>query len=136
LVDEQVRELKLTHTATLNLLEDLRTEVETRKQSEEKLKASIEQYRALTQSANDAIVTINAYGNMTGWNDGAEKIFGYSEAEITGKNLTLIMPQQFYEQHNYGINRVKNGGVHHVTGKTSRRILQLADEQKLAFGRE
>jgi PAS domain S-box-containing protein len=119
LVDEQVRELKLTHTATLNLLEDLRTEVETRKQSEEKLKASIEQYRALTQSANDAIVTINAYGNMTGWNDGAEKIFGYSEAEITGKNLTLIMPQQFYEQHNYGINRVKNGGVHHVTGKTT-----------------
>jgi len=42
LVEEQIRELKLTHTATLNMLEDLSNEVETRKQAEEKMLATLQ----------------------------------------------------------------------------------------------
>ena len=119
LIDEQVRELKVSHTATLNLLEDLKNENEIRKQSEEALKRSIEQYRALTQSTNDAIVTINGDGIVTGWNNGAEKMFGYSEEEIMGEKSAIIMPQQYRELHNQGINRVLVGGNHHVLGKTA-----------------
>jgi len=122
LVEEQVCELELTHLATLNLLEDLRNEVEIRKQSEVELNASIEQYRALTQSTNDAIVSINADGNVTGWNTGAEMMFGYCEEEITGKNAALIMPQQYQERHNDGINRVIKGEDHHMIGKTVEQV--------------
>jgi len=119
LVDEKVHELKITHTATLNLLEDLKNENELRKLSEAKLQAREEHFRAITQTANDAIITINNDGIVTGWNKGAEKIFGYSEEEITGKDLTLIMPQHYREQHNDGIKRVVNNGDHHVIGKTA-----------------
>jgi len=73
LVDEKVHELKITHTATLNLLEDLKNENELRKLSEAKLQAREEHFRAITQTANDAIITINNDGIVTGWKKGAEK---------------------------------------------------------------
>jgi hypothetical protein len=89
------------------------------KQAEDTLRKSKEQYRAITQSANDAIISISSEGIVVEWNHGAEKAFGYTEAEITGKNLSLIMPHRHIEQHQQGIHRVANGGEHHVLGKTA-----------------
>jgi PAS domain S-box-containing protein len=118
LVEEQVRELKANHTATLNLLEDLRNEVEIRAHNEKKLEASEEHYRVLTQSANDAIISINSDGVVDEWNKGAEKIFGYTKNEICGKQLTMIIPQQYAELHQNGINKLILGGDRHIVGKT------------------
>jgi PAS domain S-box-containing protein len=89
-----------------------------RKQAEQKLKESEERYRVLTQSANDAIITINSQGKIVDWNRGAEKIFGYAESEIIGQNLSAIVPKQFSATHQENINRVLNGGPAHVLGKT------------------
>jgi two-component system sensor histidine kinase UhpB len=71
-----------------------------RKQAEETLRESEEKFRSVTQSANDAIITTNREGLIMGWNRGAEKIFGYSENEIRGKNLTKIIPDQPSEEFN------------------------------------
>ncbi|MEI8113373.1 MAG: PAS domain S-box protein [Bacteroidia bacterium] len=118
LVDEQVRELKLNHTATLNLLEDLRNEVEIRVQNEKKLEASEEHYRVLTQSASDAIVSINSDGLIDEWNGGAEKMFGYTKEDISGQPITVIMPQQYRHQHVHDIKQVAIDGDSQLTGKT------------------
>jgi len=83
-----------------------------------KLKESEEQYRSVAQSANDAIITSNIEGTILGWNKGAEKIFGYTKTEITGKNLNMIMPRVYIEQHNNGMKRIEQNGEHHVIGKT------------------
>ena len=69
------------------------------------LKKSEEKYRSVTQTANDAIVTSNHKGLITGWNWGAEKTFGYTEAEIMGKELTLLMPKQYAQIHTQNIER-------------------------------
>ncbi len=89
-----------------------------RKHAEEALRVSEEQLRAIAQSANDAIITANSKGLVMGWNRGAEKIFGYTEDEIYGKELSLIMPKSYAELHNNGINRIEQGGEQHVIGAT------------------
>jgi len=52
------------------------------------------------------------------WNRGAEQIFGYSEEEIIGKTLTVLMPERFQEAHNKGFSRVNSGGDPKIIGKT------------------
>jgi len=89
-----------------------------RKLAEEKLKESEERFRSVAQSANDAIVTVDSNGIILNWNAGAERIFGYTENEIVGKDLTAIIPQRYVEQHINGMKRIEQGGEHHVIGKT------------------
>jgi diguanylate cyclase (GGDEF)-like protein/PAS domain S-box-containing protein len=66
-------------------------DVTERKRAEEALKESELHYRAVAQSANEAIISSNASGCIIGWNKGAEVIFGYSESEVLGSPLTLVM---------------------------------------------
>jgi PAS domain S-box-containing protein len=55
------------------------------------LSASEATFRALAETANDAILSANLEGNVTYWNKGAERMFGYTAAEAVGKPLVLIM---------------------------------------------
>jgi PAS domain S-box-containing protein len=75
-----------------------------RKLSEEALRGSEARYRALTQSANDAIITINGDSAIVGWNLSAEGMFGY--------------PQRFHNEHYKGFKRVQEGGKSLIIGKT------------------
>lgn len=56
--------------------------------SEEKLRLSAqEKYRRLFDNANDAVVTIDTDGRVTSWNKSAQKLFGWTQEEITGKRF-------------------------------------------------
>ena len=118
LVEERTREIKIMHISTLELLEDLKKENESRKKSEQALYESEEHFRSVTQSATDSIITINSKGIITGWNNGAERIFGYTDEEVLSKHLNLLVPNRYYSEHVKGIERVVQGGEHHVIGKT------------------
>ena len=88
-----------------------------RKQAEKALRESEELFRAVAQSANDAIVTADSSGDIIKWNKGAETIFGHAEAEVIGQPLTLLMPERFRDPHLAGMRRVASGGEPHVMGK-------------------
>lgn len=47
---------------------------------------------AIVDSSDDAIVSKNLRGIVTSWNQGAERIFGYTAAEMVGKSVTLLIP--------------------------------------------
>jgi two-component system CheB/CheR fusion protein len=47
---------------------------------------------AIVESSSDAIVGRDLTGNVTSWNAGAEKVFGFSAREAVGKPITLIIP--------------------------------------------
>ncbi len=65
-----------------------------RKRSEEALKKSEEKYRELVDNANSIILKMDNVGNMTFFNEFAQKFFGYSESEIIGKNVVgTIVPE-------------------------------------------
>ncbi len=58
-----------------------------------------ERYRNLFDNANDAIITTDFEDRITSWNWSAEKMFGWAEQEVTGKNLSLlIFPQNLMEE--------------------------------------
>lgn len=84
----------------------------------ESLEASEQRFRSTAQSAADAMISIESDGKIIFWNQAAEKIFGYSNEEIMGKPITLLMPEQFREPHQKGMNRVISTGKSNLMGKT------------------
>ncbi len=49
------------------------------------------EYRAVIDAAVEGIIKINAIGNIEIFNNAAQKLFGYSEKEICGKNIGMLM---------------------------------------------
>jgi PAS domain S-box-containing protein len=49
-------------------------------------------FSAAVESSNDAIITTSLDGTITGWNSGAERLYGHSAAEAVGKNISLLVP--------------------------------------------
>ena len=86
-------------------------------QREDALRESEALFRAVSESAHDAIVTADSSGKIIKWNSGAGQMFGYSESEAIGQSLTFLMPDRFRERHAAGMSRVSAGGEPHVMGK-------------------
>ena len=66
-----------------------------RKNMEEALRQSENQFRSFAQTANDAIITGDSSGKIIFWNIRAERMFGYTSQEALDKNLTMIIPERF-----------------------------------------
>ena len=74
--------------------------------------------RGITETAVDAIISINSHGYVLSWNSASERIFGYSSAEMINKKLTRIIPKQFRTSHNKGIEQRRSGSTEKIVGKT------------------
>ena len=88
------------------------------KQAQKELTQSEERYRAVADSAIDSIITADDAGIIVSWNQGAIKTFGYLEHEIIGQSLTMLIPDNYKDLHLAGFNRIKQGGLPHMIGKT------------------
>ncbi len=64
-----------------------------RRRMDEQLRASRERLRAVTESAIDPIVTVDALGKIVQWNHAATETFGFPESAILGADLELLMPE-------------------------------------------
>ena len=53
---------------------------------------------AIIESSNDAIMSGSLDLCFTSWNDGAERMFGYTAEEVIGKPITLLMPEEHREE--------------------------------------
>ena len=76
------------------------------------------QNRSITETAADAMISINDQGMISSWNKAAEKIFGYSYSEILNKKLTSIMPSKHKLGHASGLERLRKGGAEKLIGST------------------
>ncbi len=59
-----------------------------RRRSEE----TLQRLAAIVQSSDDAILSVTPEGCVASWNRGAERLFGYSAPEITGKDVSMLVP--------------------------------------------
>jgi PAS domain S-box-containing protein len=85
-----------------------------------------ERFRAVAETAIDAIVSADSHGIIIFWNKAAERIFGYAAGDVTGKPLTGLMPERFREAHQAGLKRMVATGESHVIGK----VVELAGLRK------
>jgi PAS domain S-box-containing protein len=65
-----------------------------RKQAEEALRQSKENYEELVQNANSAILRWKKDGTISIFNEYAQTLFGYKAEEIIGKNVSILVPQK------------------------------------------
>lgn len=56
-------------------------------------------YRTLVRDAPDAVIYADAQGAIAFWNKGAERVFGFSEAEAMGQSLDIIIPENLRQRH-------------------------------------
>ncbi len=69
-----------------------------------------EYLESIINNSADAIVTSDLEGLVTSWNQGAEKIFGFSEKDVTGIFLPFV-PEFLFEKEQENIERIKKGEV-------------------------
>lgn len=82
-----------------------------RKRTEQAIKSGEETRRLIMNSSLDAIICLDTAGKVTVWTQQAEKIFGWSEEEMTGKRISdTIIPQQYREQHREGLTNYRKTG--------------------------
>ncbi|MDQ8154793.1 MAG: PAS domain S-box protein [Gemmatimonadota bacterium] len=93
------------------------SDVTARNTAERALRASEARYRAIAQSANDAIITADDRGVIVGWNRGAERIFGWPEADVLGQSVTCLMPEAMRLQHAASVARMADGAVPSLVGR-------------------
>jgi PAS domain S-box-containing protein len=62
-------------------------------------------FAQLLQVMGDAVIVADPTGTIVFWNAAATRIFGFTEAEAMGQNLTLITPQRLQQRHNAGFEK-------------------------------
>ncbi|MDA3868017.1 MAG: PAS domain S-box protein [Salinivirgaceae bacterium] len=97
--------------------EEMRQNMEEIQATQESLKESQAKTQMIFDNVVDAIVSIDTRGMIELWNPAAEKLFGYTESEVLGKNVKIIMYGTDANEHDNYIKRYTQTGQRHVLGK-------------------
>src|SRR5258706_3584324 len=108
-------------------------DISRRKQAEQQALRSSEQFRAFSESANDAIIAADSRGNIIYFNPSAERIFGHRTQDVIGKPLILLMPERFHKACETGIARFLSSGQGRVIGKTVEVTGRRKDESEFSM---
>ncbi len=100
------------------IVQGIMRDITDRKRAEEALRESEIKFRSVAQSANDAIISADSFGNITFWNKAAQKMFGYTEEEVLGQPLTLLMPERYRDAYRSEMERFRSTGESYLVGKT------------------
>ncbi|MHB1204422.1 MAG: PAS domain S-box protein [Rhodospirillaceae bacterium] len=73
--------------------------------------------RAILATIPDAMVVIDAKGVVQSFSNTAEQLFGYEAAEVCGKNVKILMPQPFRDEHDGYIDRFRRTGEARIIGR-------------------
>jgi two-component system CheB/CheR fusion protein len=83
---------------------------------------------AIVASSDDAIISKDLNGVITSWNNGAERLFGYSAQEAIGQPITLLIPPDRFDEESGILERIRRGeGVDHFETVRRRKDGTLVD---------
>ncbi|WP_026259709.1 PAS domain S-box protein [Desulfobacter curvatus] len=105
LVKERTRDLQKSN-------EQLRNEIETRKEKEEALRRSEEKYRSIIENTNNGYYEVDLNGHLTFFNDSLAVILGYPVQELQGMDYSILLnaeasrqvPEKLSDTYRSGVN--------------------------------
>lgn len=92
------------------------------KQTKSALEKSQNQLQAIIYNAMDGIITLNEAGEIQGFNPAAVQIFGYSQQEISGKNVSILMPESDPTEHDNPDYSYLPTSIAKIAGKSGREV--------------
>lgn len=85
-------------------------------QTRHALEESQTRARAIVQTTVDGVITIDDRGCIGTFNAGAERIFGYAEAEVVGQNVSMLMPEPYHAEHDGYLSAYRETGRRRIVG--------------------
>ncbi|MCB9384087.1 MAG: PAS domain S-box protein [Bryobacterales bacterium] len=115
-----IRELQRAVTVNTQELsranEALRAEIEQRDQAEKALVERESRLHSIVDTAVNAILTIDEQGVVESMNPAAVRLFGYSESQVIGKNISMLMPPPDRDAHDGYLRRYRETGERRIIG--------------------
>jgi two-component system, LuxR family, sensor kinase FixL len=91
-------------------------DIDEEKQLEDALRTRESHLRSILDTVPDAMIVINGYGIVQFFSTAAERLFGYSEHEAIGKNVSELMPMPDSARHDSYLARYRSTGERHIIG--------------------
>jgi len=83
---------------------------------EERLRTSEARWRVIIESAVDGIIVIDHRGRIEAFNPAAQRLFGYAQEEVLGRNVSVLMPAPYREEHDGYLARHLDTGERKIIG--------------------
>ena len=87
-----------------------------RKQAETALREREARLTSILQTVPEAIIVIDEHGMIESFSPAAEHLFGYSAAEVKGRNVNMLMPSPYREQHDRYLAHYMTTGERRIIG--------------------
>ena len=87
-----------------------------RKRARAALQDSATRIQTILRSVADGIITINDRGIVEGMNPAAEKLFGYTAAEVSDQNISMLMPEPHHSKHDEYLEHYRVTGESRIIG--------------------
>jgi len=80
------------------------------------LASSEERLRSIVEAAVDGIIVIDDRGLIEAFNPGAQRLFGYTSDEVSGKNVNVLMPEPYHSEHDAYVRHYLETGEQRIIG--------------------
>lgn len=72
--------------------------------------------KSILDAVPDAMIVIDDRGKMQSFSSAAERLFGYTQAEVLGQNIRMLMPNPYRNDHDSYLSRYARTGERHIIG--------------------
>ncbi|MGA9088047.1 MAG: PAS domain S-box protein [Bradyrhizobium sp.] len=92
------------------------SDISERRRAEQVIREGGARINALIETIVDGVILSDKVGNIQTFNPACQKLFGYRMDEVAGKNVKMLMPQQYRSEHDSYLANYRDTGVRKIIG--------------------